>query len=111
MAETDAPTLSQIAADLRRLAPETAPLAVWLGEDPDQIYTTEEERDQTDRLAIVGAMVLACPRGIQRGSMGCGPVWFAWRETQESQFFDDRDYDDDPLLSLHAAFLWAKGEA
>ena len=101
-------TLSQIAADVRRLATKQPPFVVWDSDDPDDVYTTDAARAETDRLALIGAMVLACPRGIQRGSMGCGPVWFAWRETHESEFFDDRDHGNDPLLSLHAAFLWAK---
>ena len=102
-------TLSQIAADVRRLAGEQPPFVVWDSEDPDDVYTTDAARDETDRLALIGAMVLAT-----YAARGCRPRYNGecWcvrcPKTGVYHVEHDRDHSNDPLLSLHAAFLWAK---
>lgn len=99
------PTLSQIAADVRRLAPEhLSETAVTCCKD-----TLGHTRDELARLALIGAMSLACK------ASRLAPCDDGWVVPMDEANADkdicryDVDHGNDPMLSLHAAFLWAKG--
>lgn len=111
-------TLSQIAADVRRLAPEQWP-ASWkiVGPDdnPARLYAEVPSGawvvlpDDIARLALGMAMVLALDWRVERHPRGGWSIETADRNVDTEAFYDS-DHGDDWLLSLHAAMLWAKGE-
>ena len=112
-----APTLSQIAADVRRLAPDALRHTVTVPTRVDDFYRDEDEDYLSfgadagpeaalkDRLALGMAMVLACG-DIERLSYG-------WRIEVGVRSYSvrcDSDHGGDWLLSLHAAFCEARKE-
>ena len=101
-------TLSQIAADVRRLAPEHYPTGLAAIECVDG-GVPADAKTNVARLALIGAMVLACrpTRYEKRWAL------IASEEAGKATYriYRDSSHSNDPLLSLHAAFLWAKGGA
>ena len=95
--------LSQIAADVRRLAPEHYPTGFVFG----LREATPDMKSDVARLALGMAMVLGFGRDIER-------VTYGWRFEDGVRCYKamlDSDHGGDWLLSLHQAFLFAKGEA
>lgn len=105
-------TLSQIAADVRRLAADQYPTGLAAIECVDG-GVPADAKTNVARLALIGAMVLACrPERIdERRAGGSYPYWSVYNGNGTRRQFIDTDHANDPLLSLHAAFLWAKGGA
>lgn len=100
-------TISDIAADVRRLCLEHFPRST----DTEFRIYVDDSGDETEipsditRLAMIGAMVLATHTLRSAG----GWMTTALRDGRTtSAFFFDRDHGGDELRSLHAAFLWAK---
>jgi hypothetical protein len=84
---------------------------VWIG-TPDSLwakckYDGSIEIGLPDDIAsavLRDAMVMAIPRGVQRGCHSTDPCWFVWMKDGRSHVYDDRDHGNDPTRSLFAAF-------
>jgi len=107
LSRAPAATLSRIAADVRRLAPEhLSQAAVTCCKD-----CMGHTRDHLARLALIGAMALATDASRDTRSRYAGAVWSVrCPKTGVYRVEHDRDHGGDPMLCLHAAFLWAKEE-
>lgn len=116
------PTLSQIAADVRRLAPDVLRHSVSactrtedFHRDHDEDYLSFRadagaDAALKDRLALVGSMVLACRvrRTLYGWETACPVIDDYGRMAYRHCYFPDYAHGGDWLLSLHAAFLAAK---
>jgi hypothetical protein len=108
------PTLTEIAAEIRKHAPGALPTSIYDG--GKHLWTrcaTNPESfallpDDTARHVLIAAMVVG--GGISRFEEPHG--WTAQIEEPLSvtaEHFLDSDHGGDPLLSLYAAWRWARG--
>jgi hypothetical protein len=116
------PTLTEIAAEIRKHAPGALPTSIYDG--GKHLWTrcaTNPESfallpDDTASHVLGFAMVMDC-RADRFAP--CDEGWIVHRRiinipsdsTHESQPFFDPDHGGDPLLSLYAAWRWARGSS
>ncbi len=114
------PTLTDIAASLRRHSPGALPV---LGDEDGRLCMIESSGrgeyaanwhvplpDDIARHVLIAAMVMDC--GAQRDWLQDKSTrwWYVTRKDGvEEKSFEDKDHNNDPLLSLYGAWLWEKG--
>jgi hypothetical protein len=113
------PTLTEIAAEIRKHAPGAMPESLHTGPAGPGFFsesTTGREKlrllpDYIARHVLIAAMVM--DMGVQREWSIDGEAEYWWHAyspaLDDGKDFPDSDHGNDPLLSLYAAWRWARG--
>jgi hypothetical protein len=103
------PTLTEIAAEIRKHAPGLLPTSIEVGDKRLWTFCAAETDmsvllpDDIARHVLGFAMVM--DRSPERDDLG----WMVMNQRGQTFGFADRDHGGDPLLSLYAAWRWARG--
>jgi hypothetical protein len=106
------PSLTEIAATVRKHAPGAVPESIDIGDKRLWTFCAAETDmsvllpDDIARHVLGFAMVMDC-RAVR---LLCPGGWDAMNETEGTwRTLLDEDHSGDPLLSLYAAWRWARG--
>lgn len=112
----ETPTLVDIAAAIRRHSPGAVPESIKI-DSRIRLRTcgtimASEEIDDIARHVLIAAMVMEMDAARDTRARHSGATWrVRCPKTGVYRVEHDKDHNNDPLLSLYAAWRWARGIA